>query len=363
MQFSTLAVVLFAGLATARSHGHAQRFQHRRAFNESSSAVDLTTLTVQITSTHTVIGCAQNVTDCPARSATAIRTVTEVVDLTTTVCPVASASDISSSVIASASAVQTQGAVVSTEANEPVQTSDSVLTYTLGTGATQSVVTTTIKHTITGYVTKTMTKSGGAKATPVVGGGQANVGGNDKGTNNGSGSGAGNGNGNSGEPTTTVRTTTTATRTIHVKPTASAGSGTGSSNGEGSNAGNGGDCAAPVTVTVALSTVTVTYTPPAATGTTPSVPNAVVPGKDAVKTNVAVATEAAPEAPATTAEPTNGGAAEEPVTIVTIPVIPIPYKNSTETATRHYSHSSGFLKAPRPTGTGSSIQPARTGWF
>lgn len=149
MQFSTLAVALFAALATARSHGH-QHFQHRRAFNESSSAVDLTTLTVQVTSTHTVIGCAQNVTDCPAREATAVRTVTEVVDLTTTVCPVASASHISSSIVASAS--QTPGTVTSTQGAEPVQTSDSVLTYTLGTGATASVVTTTIKHTITGYV-------------------------------------------------------------------------------------------------------------------------------------------------------------------------------------------------------------------
>lgn len=202
-----------------------------------------------------------------------------------------------------------------------------------------------------------MTKSSGAKATPVVGGGQANVGGNDKGTDNGSG------NGNSGEPTTTILSTTTATRTIHVKPTTAAAPGTGSSSGEGSNAGSGGDCAAPVTVTVALSTVTVTYTPPAATGTTPSVPDAVVPGKDAVKTNAAAATEATPVAPATTAEPTNGGASEEPVTIVTVPVIPVPYKNSTETATRHYSHSSGFLRAPKPTGTGSSIQPAATGWY
>lgn len=154
MQFSTLAVALFAALATARSHGH-PRFQHRRGLNEStaiesSTAVDLTTLTVQITSTHTVIGCAQNVTSCPARDATAIRTVTEVVDLTTTVCPVASASDISSSVIASA--VQTPGAITSTEAAQPVQTSDSVLTYTLGSGASQSIVTTTIKHTVTGYV-------------------------------------------------------------------------------------------------------------------------------------------------------------------------------------------------------------------
>ncbi|KFZ03735.1 hypothetical protein V502_10703 [Pseudogymnoascus sp. VKM F-4520 (FW-2644)] len=354
MHFSTVAVALFAAVATARSHGHAQHFQHRRGFNESSTAVDLTTLTIQITSTHTVVGCAQNVTNCPARDATAIRTVTEVVDLTTTVCPVASASDISNSVIASAS--QTPGGgVTSTQAAEPIQTSDSVLTYTLGTGASQSVVTTTIKHTVTGYTTKYMTKSSGAQATPVVGGGQANVGGNDK----------GNSNGNSGEPTTTIRTTSTATRTVTIEPSTSTGPGTGSfigsPNGEGSNAGSGGDCAAPVTVTVALSTVTVTYTPPAATGTAPSVPDAVVPGKDAVKTTAA--SEAAPEAPSTTAKPTAGGASEEPVTIVTIPVIPVPYKNSTETATKRTGHSSGFLTAPRPTGTGSSIQPARTGWY
>ncbi|KFY47968.1 hypothetical protein V496_10364 [Pseudogymnoascus sp. VKM F-4515 (FW-2607)] len=326
MQFSTLAVALFAALATARSHGH-PRFQHRRGFNESSSAVDLTTLTVQITSTHTVIGCAQNITDCPAREATAVRTVTEVVDLTTTVCPVASASDISSSVIASAS--QTPGSITSTEAAKPVQTSDSVLTYTLGTGSTQSVVTTTIKHTVTGYTTKYLTKSGGAQATPVVGGGQANVGGNDKGNDSGSG------NGNSGT-----------------------GPFVGSPNGEDSNS---GDCAAPVTVTVALSTVTVTYTPPAATGTGASVPDAVVPGNEAAETTAA--SQAAPEAPATTAEPTNGGAEEEPVTIVTIPVIPVPYKNSTETATKRPNHPSGFMTAPRPTGTGSSIQPVRTGWY
>lgn len=357
MQFSTLAVALFAALATARSHGH-PRFQHRRGFNESSSAVDLTTLTVQITSTHTVIGCAQNITDCPAREATAVRTVTEVVDLTTTVCPVASASDISSSVIASAS--QTPGSITSTEAAKPVQTSDSVLTYTLGTGSTQSVVTTTIKHTVTGYTTKYLTKSGGAQATPVVGGGQANVGGNDKG--NDSGNGNGSGNGNSGEPTTTIRTTSTATRTITVKPSKSAGPGTGpfvgSPNGEDSNS---GDCAAPVTITVALSTVTVTYTPPAATGTGASVPDAVVPGNEAAETTAA--SQAVPEAPSTTAEPTNGGAEEEPVTIVTIPVIPVPYKNSTETATKRPNQPSGFMTAPRPTGTGSSIQPVRTGWY
>ncbi|KFY23668.1 hypothetical protein V493_05700 [Pseudogymnoascus sp. VKM F-4281 (FW-2241)] len=356
MQFSTLAVALFAGLATARSYGHPHSFQHRRGFNESSSAVDLTTLTVQITSTHTVVGCAQNVTDCPSRDATAIRTVTEVVDLTTTVCPVASASDVSKSVVASAS--QTPGGVTSTEAAQPVQTSDSVLTYTLGTGASQSVVTTTIKHTVTGYTTKYMTKSGDAQPTPVVGGGDANVGGNDKGNGNG------NGNGNSGEPTTTVRTTSTATRTVTVKPSGSAGPGTGSSNGGDSNSGNGGnggDCAAPVTVTVALSTVTVTYTPPAATGTAPSVPDAVVPGNDVPKTTAA--SEVASEAPSATAEPTKGGSEEEEEVVVTIPVIPVPYKNSTETATRHYSHSSGFMTAPRPTGTGSSIEPARTGWF
>ncbi|KFY37928.1 hypothetical protein V494_04585 [Pseudogymnoascus sp. VKM F-4513 (FW-928)] len=358
MQFSTLAVVLFASLATARSHGHGQRFQHRRGFNESSSAVDLTTLTVQITSTHTVVSCAQNVTDCPA---TATRTVTEVVDLTTTVCPVASASDISKSVIASAS--QTPGSITSTEAAEPIQTSDSVLTYTLGTGSTQSVVTTTIKHTVTGYVTKYMTKSADAQATPAVGGGQANVGGNDKSNDNAGGNGIGSGNDSSDEPTTTIRSTTTATRTITVKPSKSAGPGTGSfignENNNAGSGGNGGDCAAPVTVTVALSTVTVTYTHLAKSPFGPGYEA----NKEAVQTSAP--SVVAPEAPATTPKPTDGAAPEEPVTIVTIPVIPVPYKNSTETATkgRHHHHPSGFMTVPKPTGTGSSIKPVRTGWF
>lgn len=201
------------------------------------------------------------------------------------------------------------------------------------------------------FQTKYLTKTSGAQATPAVGGGQANVGGNDK--------------VNSNEPTTTVRTTSTATRTITVKPSTTTGPATGSfigsSNGEDTNAGSGSDCAAPVTVTVALSTVTVTYTPPAATGTAASVPDAVVPGDKAVETTAA--SEGTAEAPSTTAKPTSSVASEEPVTVVTIPVIPVPYKNSTETSTRQHNHPSGFMTVPKITGTGSSIKPVRTGWY
>jgi hypothetical protein len=160
MHFSTLATVFFAALATAHSHGHAQRFHHRRGLNQTtaattSSALDLTTLTVQITSTHTIFSCAQNVTSCGAAAATGAKTVTETIDLTTTVCPVAQASAVSSAVIASA--VQNQAVVVTETASVvPVKSApaaaevpDSVLTYTVGAGNSKTVVTTTIKHTKT----------------------------------------------------------------------------------------------------------------------------------------------------------------------------------------------------------------------
>ncbi|KFY20359.1 hypothetical protein V491_03782, partial [Pseudogymnoascus sp. VKM F-3775] len=100
----------------------------------------------------------------------------------------------------------------------------------------------------------------------------------------------------------------------------------------------------------------------AATGTAASIPDAVVPGNEAAVETTA-ASEATAEAPSTTAKPTSSVAEEEPVTVVTVPVIPVPYKNSTETATRHHNHPSGFLTVPKISGTGSSIQPVRTGWY
>lgn len=365
MQFSTLAVVFFAALATARSHGHGHRFQHRRYFNE-SAPVDLTTLTVQITSTHTVFNCAQNVTSCPAKDATATRTVTQVIDLTTTVCPVASASDVSSKVIASAGQNPTFVAptVLTTDA-AAAETGDTVLTYTLGTGTSQSVVTTTIRSTktATAYTTKYMTIDRSAQESPVAG---------NPNNNNGNGSGNGNGNGNDngyGEPTTTIRSTTTVTRIVTVHPASPSGSGSDSSigvpNGGGNNAngnGNGGDCAAPVTVTVALSTVTVIYTPPAAASTVQSAPGSVDLGNNnVVKTTPVV--DASTYIPVATVPADVGlGVTDEPEVVTsTNYVIPIPYTNTTEAATRR--HSSGFIRSPRPTGTGSRIVPVPTGWF
>lgn len=355
MQFSTLAVVFFATLAAARSHGHDHRFRYRRHFNE-SAPVDLTTLTVQITSTHTVFGCAQNVTSCPARDATATRTVTQVIDLTTTVCPVASASDVSSKVIASAAQNPTLVPPALTTDAAAAETGDSVLTYTLGVGSSKSVVTTTIKNTktTTAHTTKYITVDGSAQATPIAG---------NQNNNNGNGNGNGNGSGN-GEPTTTIRSTSTATRTVTIEP-ASSSPGTGSfigvPNGEGSN---GGDCAAPVTVTVALSTVTVTYTPPAVpVATVPSAPGSFLGGNNnAVKTTPVVGANT--EAPAATAGPADADSAglhEPEVVTSTNYVIPVPYANNTETATRR--HSSGFVRSPKPTGTGSRIDPAPTGWY
>jgi hypothetical protein len=68
--------------------------------------------------------------------------------VTTTVCPVASASAISSSVIASVAQNPTYTPAPKTS-DAAAQTGDKVLTYTLGTGTSQSVVTTTIKNTKT----------------------------------------------------------------------------------------------------------------------------------------------------------------------------------------------------------------------
>lgn len=344
MQFSVLTTLFFAALATAHSHqGHAQRFHHRRALNESalavptSSVADLTTLTVQTTVVHTILSCAQNVTDCPAAAATGARTVTEVVDLTTTVCPVAEASAISSSVIASAS--QNNAAVATpTAAPTSAEVEDSILTYTLGAGTSKTVITTTIKHTktATAYTTKYMTYDGTNPApTPVV-----EV--NDNSPVNGN------------EPTTTIRSTQTSTIIVTVPSASSTAPATGSSvGGEGSDS----DCAAPVTVTVALSTVTVTYTPPAAEATVPAANNAaaspsaplVTAGQGAENPTVT----AAPEAfPITTLEPE--------VVTSRIVVVPVPYGNNTGSASTR-SAPSGFLTFHRPMGTGSEIVPAPTG--
>ena len=164
MHIAAASTLFFAALAAADSHGHARRFHHRRALNETmtsapavtSEAAPLTTLTVQTTVMSTIYNCGKNITEttCDGNHATDAVTVTQVIDLTTVVCPEADASSIQSSVLASATlpapvdAKPTPYPTESAENNSP-QTTDQVLTYTLGPEGSQTVVTTTIKNTKT----------------------------------------------------------------------------------------------------------------------------------------------------------------------------------------------------------------------
>ena len=162
MHIAAVSTLFFAALAAADSHGHARRFHHRRALNEtitsaaSSAEAPLTTLTVQTTVLSTIYNCGKNITEttCDGNHATDAITVTQVIDLTTTVCPVADASSISKSVIASATLPAPVDAkptpIESESGNSPKPTNgDQVLTYTLGPEGSKTVVTTTIKNTKT----------------------------------------------------------------------------------------------------------------------------------------------------------------------------------------------------------------------
>ena len=81
MQFTTLSMAVFAGLAAANYH-HPQHFHHRRQMN---STAPLTTLTVFATHVHTVTSCAASITNCPARTGTesAGAVVTEIITIAT----------------------------------------------------------------------------------------------------------------------------------------------------------------------------------------------------------------------------------------------------------------------------------------
>jgi len=169
-------------------------------------------------------------------------------------------------------------------------------------------------------------------------------------TNNNAGLGASAG----PKPTTTISTTQTSTLTVTVKPVASAtGTNAVGQQAEGSGA---SECLPAVTVTVALSTVTVTYTPSAPSAAAQSA-NAKAVGNGPVATTVASAIPEVTEP----AAPSSLTTVEEAPAVVThsVAVIPLPYVNSTATSTGRTS--SGFLRLPRPTGTGSSIAPASTG--
>lgn len=132
-----------------------------------------------------------------------------------------------------------------TGGNSPIQTGDHTLTYTLGSGSSTTVITTTIKETSTQTNISTVyaTSGSGAAATGGSGGGD--------------------------EPTTTITSTLTSTQYKTIVPVSSGvgnspvgASGSGNSSGGASGSGNSsgassgsGNCPAQATVTVTGSPV------------------------------------------------------------------------------------------------------------
>lgn len=209
MQLTGALSLAFAAVAAASPNAPYQ-FE-RRQYSNSSASVDaaavtpsqFTTSTVYATQLHTITSCAPEVTNCPARSGTPA-VVTSIVAISTTVCPVTATETPAAGTPSLSSAVEggaenpyatpspsstvdggaqapypTPSAPVSAESVPSVplgtgasapspssdvqaetapagetptvvtKTSDSTLTYTLGTGSSTTVVTTTIKHTST----------------------------------------------------------------------------------------------------------------------------------------------------------------------------------------------------------------------
>jgi hypothetical protein len=247
MKFTLLSLTFLAALVSAEHlHQRPHHFHHRRHLNVTSTSVEeSTTLTVFQTLVRTVTSCAPTVTNCPARSATEVGVVTEIIALTTTVCPVTAAAAVSSSLAAVASS--TIKAPLDTGVMNP-EASDTTLTYMLGTGSSTTVITTTIKRTTTSteYFTQYITRSQVlAAAETGYSGGQTSA------------AVAGS------EPTTTITQLSTLTKYVTVKrvstasPTASVSPFIGVI--AGSTESENGACV-PQTVTVALSTVTVPQT-------------------------------------------------------------------------------------------------------
>lgn len=107
-----------------------------------------------------------------------------------------------------------------------------VLTYTLGSGTSTTVVTTTIKHTKTATVYATLGSSGAAGVSGKEGEVAAST-----------------------DITSTITGTSTSTRYVTVRPASSGSAALGAASNV-AGASGAGNCV-PVTVTVALSTVTV----------------------------------------------------------------------------------------------------------
>ncbi|KAJ8123059.1 hypothetical protein ONZ43_g896 [Nemania bipapillata] len=253
MKSATVAFGLFAGLASAYNH-HARHIHAPFVRRNETAAAPSTTLTVAITSVHTITSCAPTITNCPAHvgNSTGPVTVTEVIDLTTTVCPVAEATSISSSVVDAHSSGLVTGTthILTTGDNSPAQTpapssgagltvyptSDSTLTMTLGAEGSQSVSVTTIHSTFTQVVTiissPVPSSAGSVGAEDVT----------------------------SVEGTTTTTSTTTSTRTVTIAGATSTATVVGSGSGSGSDSPSVSDAAVCSAVTV-----TVTETAPAST--------------------------------------------------------------------------------------------------
>ncbi|KAI1497433.1 hypothetical protein F5X99DRAFT_22239 [Biscogniauxia marginata] len=280
MKSTTVALGLLSGLASA-SYNHPRHF-HNPYWRRNETAPDgypvagpSTTLTVAVTSLHTITSCAPTVTNCPATASgnsTVPAVVTEVIQLTTTVCPVSDVPSISSSIVGAHSSGLITGTTITASATQPgeayptagspgsvsasVGTTDSVVTMTIGPESSRSVLTTTLKSTFTQLVT--------VIASPVPSAGVTDVIGNSGVTSSVT----------SEEGTTTTTKTSTGTRTVTVAgsestvPVGSSGSGSGSGSGESESESEGNDNGAciptTVTVTAPASTVYVTATAPVA---------------------------------------------------------------------------------------------------
>lgn len=166
MQLITKLSVAIAALATvasahSRRHAHmARQYQYGNATTAyayptgatAGSPIDWTTSTIYSTATFTVTSCAPTITQCPAHST---RVVTSVIAVSTTVCP---KSDVvpSSAVNPVGTGVPANPSSVASVDTTPIATrvTNTTLTYTLGTGSSTTVITTTIQRTLTEYATR-----------------------------------------------------------------------------------------------------------------------------------------------------------------------------------------------------------------
>ncbi|KAL9016387.1 MAG: hypothetical protein Q9185_006258 [Variospora sp. 1 TL-2023] len=242
-----LSITLVGALAVAAHAGrhHGQHYGHlKRNYTPSVSAYGNHTSSVPVVSS----GLGTSPT---GSSSAPLETFPTIIPDETSSVPVGSGSSdaptipLSTGATAGPSIPLTTGPS-STLGNSPVETGDHTLTYTLGSGSSTTVVTTTIKQTST----KTNVNTVYAEPTGVSEGGN--------------------------EPTTTITATSTVTQTNTVFPVSSgldnspvgASSGLGNSPvGPSSGLGNSpvspsgsGKCPVPVTVTVTGSPVTVTVT-------------------------------------------------------------------------------------------------------